>query len=129
MRLRDEVQNGVLHPMDAKMQMAHTIIAGFHGEAAAKEAANEFQTVYRDRKAPTDMPELKLSAGARALNALVAEAGLAASRSEADRLIKQGAVEVNGEIEKDVKKQVEVGAGGPVTLRVGKKRFLRIVGV
>ncbi len=129
LRLRDEVKNGLLHPMDAKMQMAHTIVAGFHGEAAAKEAANEFQTVYRDRKAPTDMPELKLSAGARALNALVAEAGLAASRSEADRLIKQAAVEVNGEIEKDVKKQVELGAGDRVTLRVGKKRFLRVVGV
>ncbi|MGA8036310.1 MAG: tyrosine--tRNA ligase [Candidatus Acidiferrales bacterium] len=129
LRLRDEVKNGLLHPMDAKMQMAHTIVAGFHGEAAAKAAANEFQTVYRDRKAPTDMPELKLPAGVRALNALVAEAGLAASRSEADRLIKQAAVEVNGDIEKDVKKQVVLGAGETVTLRVGKKRFLRVVGV
>jgi tyrosyl-tRNA synthetase len=127
-RLRDEVSKGLLHPMEAKMQLAHTIVAGFHGEASAKAATEEFQTVFRERKAPTEMPELKLPAGARALNALVAEAGLAASRSEADRLIKQAAVEVNGEIEKDVKKRVTLGAGDVVTLRVGKKRFLKLVG-
>src|SRR5580700_11369317 len=45
-RLRDEVSKGLMHPMDAKMQMAHTIVAGFHGEAAAKEATDQFQLVY-----------------------------------------------------------------------------------
>jgi tyrosyl-tRNA synthetase len=129
LRLRDEVKNGLLHPMDAKMQMAHTIVAGFHGEDAAKQATNEFQTVYRDRKAPTDMPELKLPAGTRALHAVLTEAGLASSRSDADRLIKQGAVEVNGEIEKDVKKTIALNAGDTLPLRVGKKRFLRVIGV
>ena len=54
---------GVLHPMDAKMQLAHTVVAGFHGEEAAKEAAEEFRLVYRDRKAPTDLPEMKLAVG------------------------------------------------------------------
>jgi tyrosyl-tRNA synthetase len=128
-RLRDEVSKSLLHPMDAKMQLAHTIVAGFHGEAAAKQATEEFQQVFRDRKAPTEMPELKLPAGTRALNALVAEAGLAASRSEADRLIKQAAVEVNGEIEKDVKRTIVLNPADVLTVRVGKKRFLRVIGV
>ena len=104
-RLREEVKMGVLHPMDAKMQMAHTIVAGFHGEEAAREAADEFRLVYRDRKAPTDMPEMKLAWGKRPLHLLLTETGLASSRSEAERLIKQGAVEVNGEIAKDVKRR------------------------
>src|SRR6202043_232232 len=41
-RLQEEVRTGVLHPMDVKMQLAHAIIAGFHGEDAAKKAFDEF---------------------------------------------------------------------------------------
>src|SRR5277367_3420365 len=128
-RLREEVSMGVLHPMDAKMQMAHTIVAGFHGEEAAKEAADEFRLVYRDRKAPTDMPEMKLAWGKRTLYSVMTETGLASSRSEAERLIKAGAVEVNGTIEKDVKRTIVLNPGEMLALRVGKKRFLRVVGV
>jgi tyrosyl-tRNA synthetase len=128
-RLRNEVSTGVLHPMDAKMQMAHAIIAGFHGEDAAKEAGEEFRLVYRDRKAPTDMPEMRLPAGQRPLHLILTETSLAASRSEAERLIKQGAVEVNGEIEKDVKRAIVLNPGDLLPLRVGKRKFLRIVGV
>src|SRR5271155_226889 len=128
-RLREEVRMGVLHPMDAKMQMAHTIVAGFHGEEAAKEAADEFRLVYRDRKAPTDMPEMKLAWGKRPLYSVMTETGMASSRSEAERLIKAGAVEVNGAIEKDVKKTIVLNPGEMLPLRVGKKRFLRVVGV
>jgi len=128
-RLREEVKMGVLHPMDAKMQMAHTIVAGFHGEEAAKEAADEFRLVYRDRKAPTDMPEMKLAWGTRPLHLVLTEAGMASSRSEGERLIKAGAVEVNGTIEKDVKRTIVLNPGEMLALRVGKKRFLRVLGV
>ena len=127
-RLREEVKMGVLHPMDAKMQMAHTIVAGFHGEDAAKEASDEFRLVYRDRKAPTDMPEMKLAWGTRPLHLVLTETGLASSRSEAERLMKAGAVEANGEIEKDVKKTILLNPGDMLALRVGKKRFLRVIG-
>ncbi len=128
-RLREEVDMGVLHPMDAKMQLAHTIVAGFHGEDAAKEASEEFRLVYRDRKAPTDLPEMKLTWGTRPLFAVLTETQLASSRSEAERLIKQGAVEVNGQVEKDVKRTIVLNPGDLLALRVGKKKFLRVVGV
>src|SRR6266849_1344287 len=51
-RLREEVRSGVLHPMAAKTQLAHIIVAGFHGEPAAKKAADEFQRIFRERQAP-----------------------------------------------------------------------------
>jgi tyrosyl-tRNA synthetase len=126
-RLREEVSIGVLHPMDAKMQLAHTIVAGFHGEEAAKKAAEQFRLVFRDRKAPTEIPEMKLAWGTRRLSEVLNETGLASSRSEAERLIKQGAVEVNGTVEKDVKRMVVLNPGEMVALKVGKKKFLRIV--
>ena len=126
-RLREEVSIGVLHPMDAKMQLAHAIVAGFHGEEAAKKAAEQFRLVFRDRKAPTEIPEMKLGWGTRPLFEVLTETGLASSRSEAERLIKQGAVEVNGKVEKDVKRMVVLNPGEMVALKVGKKKFLRIV--
>jgi tyrosyl-tRNA synthetase len=128
-RLREEVRLGVLHPMDAKMQLAHTIIAGFHGEEAAKKAAEEFRLVFRDRKAPTDVPEMRLAWGTRPLHAVLTESGLASSRSEAERLIKQGAVELDGKVEKDFKRVVVLNPGDLLPLRVGKKKFLRVIGV
>jgi tyrosyl-tRNA synthetase len=126
-RLREEVSIGVLHPMDAKMQLAHTIVAGFHGEEAAKKAAEQFRLVFRDRKAPTEIPEMKLQWGTRRLSEVLTETGLASSRSEAERLIKQGAVEVSGKVEKDVKRMVVLNPGEMVALKVGKKKFLRIM--
>jgi tyrosyl-tRNA synthetase len=123
-RLREEVRIGVLHPMDAKMQLAHIIIAGFHGGAEAKKALEEFQRVFRDRQAPAEIPQKKLPAGIRAL---LAEAGLVASRSEAERLIMQHAVELNGVLVNGVRTTVDLVVGGSVKLRVGKRRFLEIV--
>ena len=128
-RLQEEVKMGVLHPKDAKMQLAHTIVASFHGEEAAKKAAEEFQLVFRDRQAPTEIPEMRLTWGTRPLFSLLTETGLASSRSEAERLIKQGGVEVDGHVEKDVKRAIVLNPGDLLPLRVGKKKFLRVVGV
>ena len=128
-RLQEEVKMGVLHPKDAKMQLAHTIVGGFHGEVAAKKAAEEFQLVFRDRQAPTEIPEMRLAWGTRTLFSLLTETGLASSRSEAERLIKQGGVEVDGVVEKDVKRAIVLNPGDLLPLRVGKKKFLRVVGV
>ena len=95
-RLREEVRTGVLHPMDAKMQLAHTIIAGFHGEEAAKKAADEFQRVSsrRAKRRTDDCRDAEIDPLANCSGSQCAggrKLGLAASRSEAERLIKQGA--------------------------------------
>ena len=128
MRLKEEVRTGVLHPMEAKMQLAHNIIAGFHGEEAAKKATDEFQRVFRDRRRPKKSPERKLPrSGPKRLSVLLVELGLAPSRSEAERLIKQGGVEINGERAADVKQELDLGQSGSHLLRAGKKKFLRVV--
>jgi tyrosyl-tRNA synthetase len=126
--LANEVKSGAKHPMDVKMALAKEIIAGFHGEPAAEKAAAEFQRVFRDREAPDEAPEQKISRGpAKRLTALLVELGLAASRSEADRLVKQGGVEINGARVSDVKSEVELSKPRSILLRAGKKKFLRIV--
>jgi len=127
-RLKEEVRGGTLHPMDAKMQLAHAIVAGFHGEDAAKKASEEFQRVFRDRRAPEEAPARKLArSGPTRVSSLIFVCGLAASRSEAERLIKQGAVEINGERVDDVKREIELSEPREILLRAGKKKFLRVI--
>jgi tyrosyl-tRNA synthetase len=127
-RLQEEIRTGVLHPMDAKMQLAHNIIAGFHGEEAARKATDEFQRVFRDRAAPEEVAERKLPRGGlKRLSVLLVELELATSRSEAERLIKQGGVEINGERAADVKKELDLSKSGDYLLRAGKKKFLRVI--
>jgi tyrosyl-tRNA synthetase len=127
-RLKEEVRNGDLPPIDAKMQLAHTVIATFHGEAAAKKAAEEFQRVFRDRQAPADAPVITQSLSEpKRLSALLAEWKLAPSRSEAERLIKQGGVEIDNTRVDDVQRQIDLRKPSEFLLRAGKKKFVRVV--
>lgn len=127
-RLKEEVRGGSLHPMEAKMQLAHAIIAGFHGEDAAKKASDEFQRVFRNRQAPEEAPEKRIPRGAtKRLAMLLVELEMAESRSEAERLIKQGAVEIKGERVSDVKREIDLSKPQEFLLRAGKKKFLKII--
>jgi tyrosyl-tRNA synthetase len=126
--LRVRVDGGALHPMDAKMGLAEQIVADFHGPAPAKQAAEEFQRVFRDRQAPAESPVRRIPTGPpQRLSALLVQLGMAASRAEAERLIKQGGVEVDGVRANDVKKDMDTTKPGEFLLRAGKKKFLRVV--
>jgi tyrosyl-tRNA synthetase len=126
-RLRRHVAEGAAHPMDVKIGLAQEIIAGFHGAAAATHAAEEFRKVFQQRGAPSDVPEKILKPGVRQLYALLTETGLAPSRSEAERLIKQGGVEIDGARVEDVKREISLTPGAQILLRAGKKKFLHIL--
>jgi tyrosyl-tRNA synthetase len=126
-RLRRHVAEGQAHPMEVKIGLAQEIIAGFHGQAAATHAADEFRQVFQKRGAPSDVPEKILKPGVRQLHALLTETGLSSSRSEAERLIKQGGVEINGARVEDVKHEVNLSAGSEILLRAGKKKFLKLL--
>ncbi len=127
-KFQQAVPAGKLHPMDAKMELARLITAGFHGQAAAKKAAEEFRRVFRERRAPEEAPVRKLPCGApKRLVALLVDLGLAPSRSEAERLVKQGGVEMDGARVNDVKKEVDLSKPSSFLLRAGKKKFLRVV--
>ena len=116
-----------LHPMEAKKRLAFQIVARFHGEAAAKEAQAHFERVFSRRELPKEMPEKDVAAedeaGIWIARALV-QAGLVASTSEAVRLIRQGAVRVDGA--RVESKDMRLAPGGPYVVRVGKRRFARL---
>ena len=126
-RLRRHVAEGKAHPMEVKIGLAQEIITGFHGEAAAIHAADEFRKVFQQRQAPDEAPEKTIKAGARKLSALLAELGLSPSRAEAERLIKQGGVDVDNSPATDVKLELPLTSGSKHLIRAGKKKFVRVV--
>ena len=126
--LEKEVSGGKLHPMDAKMRLAEEVISDFHGKEAARKAAEHFQRVFRDRQAPEEAPTVKLPKGAaKKLTALLVEWKLAASKAEAERLIKQKAIEMDGVAVDDPRKEVDLSKPCEFILRAGKKKFVRII--
>jgi tyrosyl-tRNA synthetase len=127
--LKKEVSSGKLHPMDAKMRLAQEVIACFHGDDAARKAADNFQRVFRDRQAPEEAPIFRVPAGPpRRIWDLLVEAGAVSSRSEAERLIKQGGVElIEDSSPMNVQRSIALIKGQGHLLRVGKKKFLRII--
>ncbi len=121
-RMREEVRTGALHPKKAKTELAHVIVAQFHGEQAAKKAAAEWDLIYSKRQLPTEMKiHVLKGTGMVKLSAVIAEAGLAASRAEAERLIKQNAVEWDRNVVTQPAFSVDSMQPGDHTLRVGKK--------
>ena len=112
-------------PLEAKLALARLIVARSHGDEAARTAEEHFSRVVRRGEAPDDVPELALDGDDPVhLPKLIADGGLAASTSEARRLIAQGAVKLNGEplSELDVPREALAGA----LLQVGKRRFARL---
>jgi tyrosyl-tRNA synthetase len=126
--IKEKIASGSLHPMDTKMQLAREVISTFHGEEAARKAAENFQRVFRDRQAPEEAKIEKLPRGpARKLTALLVDLKLISSKSEAERLIKQGGVEIDGVRIDDPRKDIDLSKPAEFLLRAGKKKFVRVV--
>src|SRR5262245_17819240 len=124
--IRDAVGRGEQHPREVKAQLARQIVTDFHSPAAADEASNEFDRMFREHQAPSDIPVVEKPAGAVRLVKLLAAEGLAPSVSEAQRLVAQGGVRVDGERVSDIK--LELGSSGSeVLIQVGARKFLRVV--
>jgi tyrosyl-tRNA synthetase len=125
-RLKKSVADGV-NPRDVKFQLAGEIITRFHDSAAAKKAQENFIARFQKGAMPDEMTEVELSAGAAGVVAianLLKEAELTASTSEALRMIKQGAVKIDGERLEE--QGLEVAAGTTHVYQVGKRRFARV---
>jgi tyrosyl-tRNA synthetase len=119
--LRAEVEAG-RNPKDAKVMLAREITTRFHGAAAAQAAVQDFQN-RASGGIPDEIPELALTGAPLAIGALLKQAGLAPSTSEALRLVDQGGVRVDSAVVSD--KGLKLPAGCYV-VQVGKRKFARI---
>jgi tyrosyl-tRNA synthetase len=143
-----QVKSETINPKIVKMSLAQDIVAGFHGEAAAGRAATEFDRIFRDRAVPEQLVERKFTRkdggfvsaylgedrppgyfhpGPLRWSQMLAYLGQLESVSEADRLIKQGGLEINGKVITNPSTKIDSVNAATYIVRVGKKKFLRIV--
>ena len=115
------------NPRDIKIELAKEIIARFHDEAAAEAAHADFTQRFSKNALPDDIPEVTVSieAPAIAIPQLLKEAGLVESTSEAMRMIKQGAVKLNGDSKVEDSK-MEFAKGTSTIFQVGKRKFAKV---
>jgi tyrosyl-tRNA synthetase len=109
------------HPMQAKKELARRIVGDFHSEEAAARAGEDWAKQFQKSEVPESVEEAAMDVPENRLriDKLMARAGLAGSVSDAGRMVKQGAVRVNGNAVSDPTTVVDISAG--VTLQVGRK--------
>ncbi|MFD1805881.1 tyrosine--tRNA ligase [Pasteurella oralis] len=120
-QLKTEVKNG-RNPRDVKVLLAKEIIARFHSEADAQAAEQEFINRFQKGVMPDEMPEFTFE-GEIGLANLLKEAGLVASTSEANRMVQQGGVKIDGEKVEDAKLVI---TSSSAVYQVGKRKFARV---
>jgi len=125
---RKRVKAGAKHPMEAKKELAATIVTEFHSAEDAEVARREFERVFSSGQLPEEIPDIAVAAsgGRMLLSKVLVQGGLATSNSDARRLIEQGGVRVDGEVVSDVKADVATTGSEPMLVQVGKRRFARL---
>ncbi|MBT8102941.1 MAG: tyrosine--tRNA ligase [Gammaproteobacteria bacterium] len=123
--LRRSVEDG-MNPRDAKFELGEEIVARFHDGAAAEGAKKEFIARFQQGALPDEIPEVTLTSqdGQLGIAHLLKSAGLVSSTSEAFRMIKQGAVKIDGERIED--RSLQIAAGSSNIYQVGKRKFARV---
>ena len=121
---------GTIHPRDAKMRLGKAIVARYHGSEAGAMAEEAFVRQFQQRQLPDDIPVCDVPEAAMAVVPLLVAMGLAASSSEARRLVQQGGVKLHRDAEPetvtDINQSIDVSGEG-VIVQVGKRRFGRAV--
>jgi tyrosyl-tRNA synthetase len=124
--LRAGMESGKLHPKEIKKQLARELTARYHTEEAAIQAEQNFEKVFRKGGVPDDIPEKRIQSEEDIwLPQLMMDLEMVKSTSDGRRMIKQGAVSLDGEKVKDVK--TNVSPEGDVLIKVGKRRFCKVI--
>jgi tyrosyl-tRNA synthetase len=118
--------DGGQNPRDVKFELAMELVGRFHDDKAAEAAKAEFISRFQKGAMPEEIRDVSVASkdGRLGIAHLLKEAGLVSSTSEAFRMIKQGAVRIDGERIED--RSLEVEAGSNHVYQVGKRRFARV---
>lgn len=122
--LKMKIENNEVHPMKAKKKLAKEIVERYHGKRAAERAEAEFENIFSKRGMPENIAEFELKEKMW-LPKIMVRSGILTSNSEGLRLIRQGAITVNGKKVTDEKMELE--RYREYIVKIGKRRFLKII--
>jgi tyrosyl-tRNA synthetase len=119
-----EFKKSGVNPKELKEKLAKEIVKIYHGGEAAQKAAAEFERIFKEKKAPSKIPTVKIKKNKISILDLLVEIKLAGSKTEARRLITQKGVKINGEIKNDWKAVIAVKKG--MIIQVGRRKFAKL---
>jgi len=124
-KIKKDLAEKRINPRDLKARLAQEIVSIYHGRERAREAVKEFDTVFKEKKLPAEIPEIKIKKRKIILLDLLLETKLVHSKSEAKRLILQKAVKINNQTQNKWKKIIEVKK--ETVIQVGKRKFIKLL--
>ena len=113
-----------INPMEVKRELARAVVELYYDAETASQAEQHFNTIVVGKGTPDDIPEFSLNEEDLIVN-VIFDAGILQSKGEARRMIKQGAVKLDGESITDI--QATITPSGEQILKVGKRRFLKVI--
>lgn len=119
---------GEVNPRDAKMDLAKMIISDFHSGKAAKKAQSQFISRFSRGNLPEEIEESGVKAGTYRLADLLVSTGLASSKGEVKRLVKQDGIQIEGEKPSAAGMELRIRSGESIVVQIGKRKFLRLSG-
>lgn len=119
-----DLEKGTSNPRDLKRRLARELVAVYHDENAALEAEQAFDKLFISKEDPDDMPEYQLKEDEKLISVIM-DNGLVESNGDARRMIKQGAVKIDGE--KVIDMHLTLHQGVEMVIKVGKRKFLKIL--
>lgn len=122
--IKASLEEKKINPKDLKERLAEEIVGIYHGKKMAKDAKQEFERVFKEKKNPNVIPEERVSEKEINILDLLVKTKLTLSKTEAKRLVLQKAVEIDGKVKSDWKETVSPEKG--MVLKAGKRRFVKI---
>ena len=122
--IKNSLNDGKTNPRDIKRELARKIVAIYHSDVLAKKAETNFDKIFIGKEVPDNIPEVKLDKDELLVH-IIASNKLVSSKSEARRLIDQGAVKIDDE--KCLDRDQIINKGKSIIIKVGKRRFLKIL--
>jgi tyrosyl-tRNA synthetase len=124
-QIAEGLENGTLHPRDAKMLLGKTIVRMYHGTGEADKAELHFKTIFQKGAMPDEIPEAEWKGeGEVLITDLLAGLGLLSSKTEARKMIAGGGIRLNGQKVGDVQMLVKITDG--LVLQAGKRKFVKL---
>jgi tyrosyl-tRNA synthetase len=124
--LKNELLSKSINPRDAKMQLARNIVTLYHSSTAAEKAEQKFVSQFQKKETPTDIRVVKINNPRITLLEVLLATGLVASASEARRVLSEGGIKVEGEVQRDPKLIVQPISTGTLISR-GKRQWCKII--
>lgn len=124
---KKEVEEEKINPKDLKSRLSQCLVADFWGKEEARKAAQEFERIFKKKELPSEIEEIELETPQALLVDLLVDKNIFPSSREAKRVIRQGGLYLDGQRIEDIGFEIDLRKKSEIILKIGKKKFYKII--